>query len=276
MQKLPTAPEQFSVDHSNPPDPLHYLDTYSAADFAQAYKRLSYELLQVLPGYHILDVGCGPGDDVRALAQLVGASGKVIGIDHNERMISEARQRAENTGLPVEFYLCDVASLPFEQHTFNACRADRIFQHLENPQRALTEIIRVAKPGARILVMEPDWETLVVDLPDRSTTRKIANFICDRILRNGWIGRQLPNLFRICGCEEIGVTANAVPLTDFSLADFLWGLRRNAERACDAGVVSESEMKSWSESLEQASQAHRFFGAVTGFAVCGTKPEAGP
>lgn len=261
-----------SVSSTAPPDQLLYLDTYSAAEFAQTYKRQLYALLQVREGHCVLDVGCGPGDDVRAMAQIVGWSGKVVGVDNDEKMITEARRRAADAGLSVEFHLCDVHQLTFEDGLFDRCHADRVFQHLEDPEQSLGEVVRVAKPGGRILVIEPDWETLVVDVPDRTITRKMAHFICDQIVHNGWMGRQLPNLFKACGLIEIGVVARAVPLTDFILADRLWGLRRNAERAREAGIVSASEAVEWIESLEQASQGNRFFGAVTGFAVFGQKP----
>jgi ubiquinone/menaquinone biosynthesis C-methylase UbiE len=254
------------------PDQLLYLDTYSSAEFALRYKQQSYELLQVHGGHCVLDVGCGPGDDVRAMAEIVGDSGKVVGVDCDEKMIVEARRRAADAGLSVEFYLYDAHQLAFDDDLFDRCYADRVFQHLKDPQQALGEVVRVAKPRGRLMVIEPDWETLVIDLPDRTITRKITHFICDQIVRNGWMGRQLPNLFKACGLIEISIIARTVPLTDFKLADRLWGLRRNAERAREAGVVSESEVNGWIESLEQARQGSRFFGAVTGFAVCGQKP----
>ena len=261
-----------NLGSTSSPDQLLYLDTYSAAEFARTYKRQSYELLQIQEGHCVLDVGCGPGDDARAMTKLVGCSGTVVGVDNDEKMITEARRRAADAGLSVEFTLCDVHQLTFDGNLFDACRADRVFQHLEDPQGALAEVIRVAKPGARIVVIEPDWETLVVDVPDRTITRKISHFICDQIMHNGWIGRQLPNLFKACGLLEIGVAASAVPLTDLILADRLWGLRRNAERARNAGLVSTSEAAEWVDNLEQAGQENRFFGAVTGFAVRGRKP----
>jgi ubiquinone/menaquinone biosynthesis C-methylase UbiE len=261
-----------SVSPTSAPDPLLYLDTLSATGFARAYKQQSFQLLDVQPGDHVLDAGCGPGDDVRTLARLAGPGGKVVGIDNDETMVAEARKRATGLTSPVAFHLCDVHRLPFRAGLFDCCRADRVFQHLASPRAALAEIARVAKPGARIVATEPDWETLVIDVADRATTRKVVHFICDQIVRNGWMGRQLPNLFKACGLTEIGVAARAVPLADFTLADRLWGLRRNAERARQAGVLSATEASEWTESLEQVSQSGRFFAAVTGFAVRGRKP----
>ena len=91
----------------------------------------------------LLDAGCGTGSDVLKIAEKVGISGKVIGVDASESMIAESRRRAEGTPLPVEFRTSDVQHLDFPDNTFNACRADRIFVHLSNPAQALSEMIRV-------------------------------------------------------------------------------------------------------------------------------------
>jgi ubiquinone/menaquinone biosynthesis C-methylase UbiE len=257
---------------SSTPDKLLYLDTFRTAAFVQEYKKKSYALLDVQEGDLILEVGCGPGDDARALAQMVGSTGSVIGVDNDPNMVAEARLRAVGTGLSVAFYLCDIQRLAIANGIFDACRAERVFQHLQDPGKALSELIRVAKPGARILVMEPDWETLAIDVPDKATTREIVNFICDRIVRNGWMGRQLPNLFRASGLTKVGIIANAIPLTDFILADRLWGLMRNVERARKAGVITASESQAWIQSLKQAGRDNQFFGAVTGISALGIKP----
>jgi hypothetical protein len=94
------------------------------------------------------------------------------------------------------------------------------------------------------------------------TTRKIVHFICDRIVRNGWMGRQLPRLFKECGLTNIVLTTGAFVLTDYPMADRLWRLERNAMRARDAGVLSEPERAKWVERLQQA---------ASGFGVGGVK-----
>jgi SAM-dependent methyltransferase len=65
-----------------------------ATAVAQDYKRGSFAALHLKPGDRVLEVGCGAGSDVRALAQLVGKSGRALGLDFSEDLLAHARQES--------------------------------------------------------------------------------------------------------------------------------------------------------------------------------------
>jgi ubiquinone/menaquinone biosynthesis C-methylase UbiE len=248
-----------------------YLDNFRGLEWAHAYKLRSFEYLNIEPGDSILEVGCGAGDDSLALAQMVGPNGRVVGIDAGEDMISEAKKRAENSNLPVEFFVQDACDLDFPDNTFDGCRADQVFQHVGDPRKGVSEIIRVARPGARIVICDPDWETLAIDSANKAVTRKIVNYRCD-VFRSGWIGRRLAGLFKSLGLVDVFVNADVFVITDLSLANKLWRLRETAERATEAGAISEQDASDWISQLEEADRNGLFLGAVTGFAAVGQKP----
>ncbi|MDM9379428.1 class I SAM-dependent methyltransferase [Chlorogloeopsis sp. ULAP01] len=258
-------------DTANPQDFVSYLDAISSLNSIQAYKQQTFTRLEIQAGDRILDVGCGIGDDVRSLAVKVGNAGEVVGIDRSETMVKEAQSRSANLGLPVAYYVGDAEKLDFPDHTFDGCRSDRTFQHLLNPRQALAEIVRVTRSGGRVVVSEPDWETLVIDTGDRALTRKILNFHCDSCV-NGWIGRQLPALFQEVGLHKINVNTYTLILTDCALADKHLGVINAAMKAQQAGLISIAEAANWITNLEAASQAGRFFCAITGFLAFGCKP----
>jgi hypothetical protein len=81
----------------------------------RAYKHHTFTLLGMQAGHHLLDVGCGTGEDVRALARLVGSNGRVVGLDIREELIAEARKRAADT--EVEFYVGDIYTRLFHLAT---------------------------------------------------------------------------------------------------------------------------------------------------------------
>jgi ubiquinone/menaquinone biosynthesis C-methylase UbiE len=256
------------------PASIRYLDTVRTTEAAQTYKRQALSRAGIQIGHRVLDVGCGPGDDVRAIARLVGAQGKVIGVDCDYQMIAEAWRRLgpRYDKRNVEFKVCDAHSLPFDADSFDVCYSDRLFQHLANPALALSEMIRVVVSGAGLVVSDPDWETLTIDVAERSITRRIVQFVADHFVRNGWMGRQLHRLFKEQALVDIQVDPAIVTATSFEHAETLWSLRLNASRARDAGVITGEQMASWLHDLEAADQSSLFFAAQLGFVVSGKKP----
>src|SRR4051794_15368570 len=196
----------------------NYLDAFNAMETVRAWKTRSFAMMGAAPGQHLLDVGCGLGGDAVALAELVGDGGRVVGVDNSAQLIAEARQRVAEAPGPVEYHVGDIYALPFADNAFDGCRADRVFQHLDRPGDALTELIRVTKPGGQIAVSDPDWETLVIDAPLTAVTRTILNFVCDSH-RNAWMGRQLYAHFRAAGLDAVEVAADTLLFTDYDLAD---------------------------------------------------------
>jgi len=261
-----------NIDQSADPNSyIRTLDAASSLQQVQAVKRLTFQMLELHPGDHVLDVGCGTGEDAEALAEIVGMTGKVVGLDNSATMITEAQKRAANSNLPVEFRIGDVLHLEFPSNTFNGCRANRVLTHLTEPRQALTEMVRVTRPQARIVCFDRDWESLMIDANDQQLTRKIANFICDNS-PNGWIGRQLPSLFLECGLTEIKVAPDTLYLTDFAFTEQAMALRETATRSVEQGVISQDEIAGWLQEQEQRGRTGRFFVAITGFAVSGRKP----
>jgi ubiquinone/menaquinone biosynthesis C-methylase UbiE len=246
---------------------VRFLDAVCAEPSSQEYKRHSLALLGPVEGRRFLDVGCGPGDDARALAAQVGAGGAVVAVDGSRAMIDEAQRRAAGCGLPIEFRVADAHYLDLADGSFDGSRCDRTFMHLEEPKRALAEMVRVTRPGGAVVVYEVDFETVVVDA-DRSLGRRVVNCWCDGF-RDGWIGRKVPRLFHDAGLREVAVFPHTLRLTYF-LASQLVG-PATTERAVAAGVLRADEARAWLEQLEAAEKAGRFFATLGGFLVAGRK-----
>jgi ubiquinone/menaquinone biosynthesis C-methylase UbiE len=258
------------VDGSNDPDYyIRFLDDASADESFQAYKQHSFALLELQAGQQILDVGCGTGEDARMMAQRVAPGGRVVAVDGSQSMIAAARQRAEGCAAPVEFQVADAHSLPFADDSFDASRADRMFMHLESPARALDEMLRVTRPGGRVLVYEVDFETFTVDVPDRPRTRKIVNLWCDGF-RNGWLGRHIPALFRDAGLKDVRI-APATLCLSYPVAMQMIG-PATIERAWAAGALTPGEGEEWLRQLQEFHETGVLFCTLTGFLVVGRKP----
>jgi ubiquinone/menaquinone biosynthesis C-methylase UbiE len=239
----------------------------SAAAAWLGYKPASFDRLAAVEGDQVLDVGCGTGEDARALAgRLPGVA--VIGIDASEDRIREARASTLGVPRPVDFRVADVYALPFEDGTVDACRADRVFHHLGDPARALREMVRVTRAGGRVVVCDTDYDSLVVAAPDPGLTRRILAHHADR-MESGRVGRQLPALFRAAGLAEVRVDGYAAVATEYD--EEVLKLRDKAERAAGAGAVTAAEAAAWVAGLIAAAEAGRFLCAQLVLTVCGRK-----
>jgi ubiquinone/menaquinone biosynthesis C-methylase UbiE len=256
------------VDRTKDPDFfVRFMDEAQKPRAIQASKRLMLERLVLEKGAAVLDVGCGPGTDVFDMVDLVGPAGRLVGLDASEVMIAEARRRATDLHVPITFEVGEVQALPFADATFNVCRAQRLLEHLPDAARAIGEMVRVTRPGGRILVFDFDWDTLIIDHPDKDTTRTIILSYSDSI-RNGWIGRQLPRLFKQQHLEVLSLDPVQV-FVHYALAELFLGGHLTALQT--NGTLSAERAKLWWEYLQQADEHGMLLISFTAFIIVGAK-----
>jgi ubiquinone/menaquinone biosynthesis C-methylase UbiE len=135
----------------NPRSIIQSLDALRADQSVIRYKQQSYELVP-LNVARILDVGSGTGDDVLALAERCGPGTLVIGLEQQLELVDEAVRRARNVALHVRFAVGDAHSLPFADDCFDVVRADCLLGEIDDRPRVLKELVRVIRPGGRLLV----------------------------------------------------------------------------------------------------------------------------
>jgi ubiquinone/menaquinone biosynthesis C-methylase UbiE len=256
------------VDRSSEPDFfVRFMDEAQKPSGIQASKQIMLDRMKVASGDAILEVGCGPGTDLFDLVGLVGPTGRLVGLDASEVMIAEARRRAATLGLPIVFEQGDVQALPFEDASFDACRAARLLEHVPNAERALAEMARVTRHDGRIVVFDFDWETLVIDHPDKHTTRTIVLSYADSI-RNGWIGRQLPRLFKEQHLDVRSFDPVQV-FVHYSLAELFLG--SHLTRLQTNGILSPGSAGRWWDYLRQADERGTLMISFTAFVIVGEK-----
>jgi ubiquinone/menaquinone biosynthesis C-methylase UbiE len=266
------GPEWSDVDR-DADKATDYLDTLSALDTFQEYKRRSHHLLQIEEGSRIVDIGCGAGDDVIMLAEDVGQDGSVIGIDKSRSMIEEANARADDTPT-ASFRTDDVMDLSFNEGTVDGCRADRVFQHLEDPLAALREMFRVTRAGGRIVVSDADWGTYAITAPE--IENEITEAVVDTKQTNAvspTVGRRLYTMFRMAGLTDVTVDPINFLFTDFETMYEVTYIEDRLQKMVDEGMTSSDEAERWVDGLRQADQNNTLFGSVVGYTVAGTVTE---
>ena len=245
------------------------LDEQASLPAIQRLRADATEILRPRSGDRLLDVGCGTGEVVRALAGLVGAHGKVVGVEPSATMLDEARRRTGNSTLPVEFRSGDISRLDFSDATFDGVACERVLQHLAAPHTAIGELVRVTRPGGRIVVIDTDWGMHAIHGADPDVTARIIACWSDNAA-NGWSGRQLPALLAGAGVPDPVVVAETLTTTDArrpTTAPFT----TMADAAATAGVITGAQGLSWLADLADAGTTGSFFWAVTMFAVGGVR-----
>jgi len=249
---------------------VQFLDGARSVPSVQEQKRMILEILDLQVGEKVLDIGCGTGEDVRDAARLVGTTGLCIGVDVDETMIAVAQARSAGQGQSIEFYQSDISTLKFPDNTFDVVRAERLFEHLRQPEQALQEMLRVTRIGGRVLVASPDMDTNIIDHPNRSVTRIIRHFESDR-RPNGLAGQKLYGLFHDAGLTDLNMRAVVHINTSYKEMLTFLNIQERAEAAWKSGAISESECTMWLEQLEQAGRAEHFFMSTNHYIVCGRK-----
>ena len=101
-------------------------------------------------GKRLLEVGCGVGIDLLRFAQ---GGAQVVGIDLAETSIELARKNFEHAGLDGEFYVMDGEAMTFPDNNFDIVYAHGVIQYTANPEKMVSEIYRVLKPGGLAIMM---------------------------------------------------------------------------------------------------------------------------
>ncbi len=112
-----------------------------------------FSISRLRAGEHVVDVGCGAGIDSIIAARMVGASGRVIGVDMTPGMLEKARASAAQASLPnVEFRLGYAESLPVPEGWADVVISNGVFNLFPDKLAGLQEMARVLKSGGRLQI----------------------------------------------------------------------------------------------------------------------------
>ncbi|MBI5275528.1 MAG: bifunctional demethylmenaquinone methyltransferase/2-methoxy-6-polyprenyl-1,4-benzoquinol methylase UbiE [Burkholderiales bacterium] len=120
----------------------------------RAWKAYTLMVANPQPGGRVLDLAGGTGDLARAFAKRVGATGTVVHTDINEAMLKTGRDRLLDSGLVLPTVVCDAEKLPFADDSFDFVTVGFGLRNMTHKDRALAEMNRVLRPGAKLLVLE--------------------------------------------------------------------------------------------------------------------------
>ena len=120
------------------------------------WKRFTIELSAARPGQTVLDIAGGTGDLAARFSRLVGPEGKVILADINAAMLEVGRDRLIDKGATgnIEVVQANAQALPFEDNSIDCITIAFGLRNVTDKDMALRSMLRVLRPGGRLLVLE--------------------------------------------------------------------------------------------------------------------------
>ena len=144
-------------------------------------------IAELKPGEVVLDLGSGGGIDVFLSAKKVGETGKAIGLDMTDEMLSRARENAKKIGLTnVEFKKGEMEAMPIEDNSIDVVISNCVINLSPNKDKVFQEVYRVLKPKGRLCVSDI---VLAEELPEhlKNDLNSWASCVSGALLENDYI-----------------------------------------------------------------------------------------
>lgn len=132
-----------------------FMNRFLSAGIDRSWRKKAIELFKKDAPRHILDVATGTADMALMAAKILKPK-QITGIDISTNMLQIGRQKVAAAALPtlIELHTGDSETINFEAQTFDAGMVAFGVRNFENLERGLSEIYRVLKPGAQLVVLE--------------------------------------------------------------------------------------------------------------------------
>lgn len=220
------------------------------------------------PGERLLDAGAGAGDVARRLAAAVGPTGEVLALDHSAATIAAALRRHD--GSNVRYLTGDVSAIDLPDDTVDGVWCERVLQHVDDADAAITELIRVTRPGGRLCLVDTDWTSLAFDgVPGRLARTIVADMHGRLTPRQRDMGRSLRR--RLVSQRLAQVTATPVTCLFGDPASAAVVLPMvNPNVPADAWTTAPGVRDAWFSDVESAGARGDFLAVLTIWVVTGT------
>jgi len=207
-----------------------------------------------------LEIGCGTGAMIRSLVQKNNFAGEVVGVDQSAAFIEAAKEfaTAEGSDEYIEFRVCDVHELDFEDDSFDVAIAHTLISHVTDPESVVKELARVIRKDGTLVIFDGDYASLTYALPDHELGRRMDHALATASFNNPLIMRDLIRMLPEVGLEVTSTLADVVSEIG-SCSYFSSFAETYAPFVVSAGLMSEQEVDDWFDMVKQSVNDGTFF-----------------
>lgn len=177
-----------------------------------AEAELLFDRIGVRPGWHAVDMGCGPLGVLDLLAYRIGPSGVVVGLDREPEMLRMAETSlAERDLRGVQLVRGEIGASGLAACSFDLVHGRLIFVNNKYPQNNVTEMVRLTHPGGYVALQDIDKLSWICEPAHPAWDRLMSAFRTARAAAglDEFIGRRLPGMLRAAGIVDIGIDVHA-------------------------------------------------------------------
>ncbi len=196
------------------------------AELFENESKRTLELAGIKEGMNCIDIGCGNGYTSILLAKLVGPNGHVTALDISLEAIESAKKNAKKHGIDnIDFIIGDINNLNLNRD-YDLVYSRFLFTHLEDPKRALTNMIKITKPNG-IIVIEDFNHNIRITYPYNESLETLRLMLINLLKMNGSkheIGEILYDHLVRAGIDtHIGLYSIVLPMnTKYKVIPFLF------------------------------------------------------
>jgi len=233
----------------------------------------------IQPGWHAVDLGCGPLGILHLLSDRVGNAGEVVGLEREPHLLGMAQTIIAERHLPnVRLVEGDASATELRRQAFDVAHARLLLIVSLDPERVVAEMVALVRPGGIVALQEFDVVSILCEPPHPAWAPLMDAY--HRVFRtrglSGYVGRRVPGLLRAAGLVDVRVhvhTHVSVP-GDVDHLLLLQVIEDIRDQVITQGVLTPEQLTALVESLQtHLNQPETMVVHPLLFQVWGRKPQ---
>lgn len=215
-----------------------------------------FDLIGIVPGSRVVELGCGPRGCLDLLAHRVGAKGSVVGVEIDADAVALARRYLADKKIEnVEVRQGDGKATGLPQESFDLATARLVLVNIPEPERIVAEMVALVKPGGFVAFQEVDWG-LRMSEPRLAALDRLLGVFETYASRKGmdlFVGRKVSRWLKAAGLLDVQVrpVAHVYPPESPQRTLLLQFAENLRDRILREDLISQAELDSSVAALKQ-------------------------